>query len=91
MERASDWTVEVLPKVDYSLCGFSPVHGDKIAVFDVYLDESGTHDDKRLVVGVCIRGGKVGSLLTGLEKSFDGIFLVPLSHEGVSESASESI
>jgi hypothetical protein len=37
--------------VDWGLCGFSCVHGDKIAVFDMYLDESGTHDSRGLVVG----------------------------------------
>jgi hypothetical protein len=36
---------------DYSACGFSPVHGDKIAVLEVYLDESGVHSDSVLIVG----------------------------------------
>ena len=44
-------TADVFPKIDYSLCGFSPVHGDLIAVLDLYMDESGTHDNKHLVVG----------------------------------------
>jgi hypothetical protein len=38
------------PKLDYSLCGFSSVHGDTIAVLEAYIDESGSHDDKLLVI-----------------------------------------
>jgi hypothetical protein len=40
----------LLPKLDYSFCGFSSVDGDTIAVFAVYLDESGTHSDRVTVV-----------------------------------------
>src|SRR6266566_9196730 len=42
------------PAPDYSLCGFSSVHGDVIVVMDsyeAYLDESGAHHSRFLVVG----------------------------------------
>lgn len=49
MQQRCTW--EVLPEPDYGVCGFSPVHGDKIAVLEYYLDESGSHSDHFLVVG----------------------------------------
>lgn len=46
------WTAS--PSVGYTLCGFSPVHGDTIAVLEAYIDESGTHNDRFLVVAAYI-------------------------------------
>jgi hypothetical protein len=40
--------------IGYTLCGFSPVHGDTIAVLEAYIDESGSHDDNLLVIAAYI-------------------------------------